>query len=259
MFQFIQAIVSGFLIGGVYGLFSIGLTLIFGVMKLVNFAHGEFIMLGMYLTFVCVTYLFLNPFLSIIIVAPLMYGFGLLIYKYLYEKVLSETDLPQMVLTVALSLLLQTAMLMIFSPNIKSITTSYAQTYYHLGPIFINQAQLFAFIIVIVCSILLNQFLTQTDMGKAMRATVDDREMALMVGINIRQIYGLAVGLGTALAGVAGVVILTYFPLFPTVGLNFLVLAFVTIVLGGMGSIMGALVGDAGRDNPASFCGLLAL
>jgi branched-chain amino acid transport system permease protein len=212
-------------------------------MKLINYAHGEFIMLGMYLTFVAFLYFHMDPFLSILVVAPLMYGFGLFIYKTLYEKILSETDLPQMVLTVALSLLIQTVVQIIFSPNIQSFTTSYSQTYYHLGPIFINQAQFFAFVIVIVCSVALSQFLTQTDVGKAMRATVDDREMALMIGINIRKVYALAVGLGSALAGVAGAVILTYFPLFPTVGMNFLVLAFVTIVLGGMGSIMGALVG----------------
>lgn len=243
MSQFMQAVVSGLLIGGVYGLFSIGLTLIFGVMRIVNFAHGDFIMLGMYLTYVAVTYLSVNPYLSILLVAPLMYGFGLLVYHLLYRKVLSEGDLPQIVLTIALSLVLETIVMMIFSPNLLSISTPYAKTYYHIGHIFVNQAQLFAFGIVIICSIALSQFMTKTDLGKAMRATVDDREMAVMLGINTQKIYALALGLGSALAGIAGAVILTYFPLFPTVGMTFLVLSFVTVVVGGIGSIMGAFVG----------------
>jgi branched-chain amino acid transport system permease protein len=243
MIHVVQAIVSGILIGGVYGLFSIGLTLILGVTRLTNFAHGEFIMLGMYLTYVAFTYFSINPYLSIVIVAPLMYLFGLVIYRLLYRKVLSQSELVQIVLTVALSLVIQTAMMMIFTPNIRSISTPYAQTFYHLGPFFVNQAQLIAFLIVIACSIALSLFLTRTDLGKAIRATVDDREMALMIGINIQKIYALPVGLGSALAGVAGAVILTYFPLFPTVGATFLVMAFVSIVMGGMGSVMGALIG----------------
>lgn len=243
MSELLQALISGILIGGVYGLFSMGLTLVFGVMKLVNFAHGEFIMLGMYFTYVLYTFFHVPLIIAIIIVVPVMYGIGVLLYKGLFKRVMGHSDLPQIVLTVALSLFIQTVMMMIFTSDMRTMDTPYGGKFYHLGHIFINQAQLIAFVVALVCSLGLGQMLVRTDVGKAMRAAVDDLEMALMVGINSQKIYALAVGIGNALAGLAGAVILLYYPVFPTVGVTFLCLGFVVIVLGGMGNITGAFIG----------------
>lgn len=245
MTQFLQAIISGILVGGVLGLVSMGLSLVFGVVRIVNFAHGELVMLGMYGTFLLYTSMTIPPPYSMLIVAPLLFVFGALLYRGLFEPVVigSTELLPQLSLTVGISFALQTIAQWIFSPTQRSIQMSWGTTFYDVGEVFINQAQLIAFIVSLVVSLLLWLFLTRTDLGRAMRAIVDDREVAQMMGVNSRRIYAIAVGTSAALAAVGGNILMTYYPTFPHVGLQFLPLAFVAVVMGGMGNVLGAFVG----------------
>lgn len=245
MTQFLQAIVSGILVGGVLGLVSMGLSLVFGVVRIINFAHGELVMLGMYGTFLLYTGMTIPPPFSILIVAPLLFVFGVLLYRVLFEPVVigSTELLPQLSLTVGISFALQTIAQWVFSPTQRSIQMSWTTTYYDVGEVFINQAQLIAFSVSLAVSLLLWLLLARTDLGRAMRAIVDDREVAQMMGINSRRIYAIAVGTSAALAAVGGNILMTYYPTFPHVGLQFLPLAFVAVVMGGMGNVLGAFIG----------------
>ncbi len=245
MTQFLQAILSGVLVGGVLGLVSMGLSLVFGVVRIVNFAHGELVMLGMYGTFLLYSGMAFSPMVSVWIVAPLLFVFGVVLYRVLFEPVVigSTELLPQLSLTVGISFAIQTIAQWVFSPTQRSIQMSWTTTYYNLGDLFINQAQLIAFGVSLVVSLGLWLFLARTDLGRAMRAIVDDREVAQMMGINSRRIYAIAVGTSAALAAVGGSILMTYYPAFPTVGLQFLPLAFVAVVMGGMGNVLGAFIG----------------
>ena len=245
MTQFLQAVVSGILVGGVLGLVSMGLSLVFGVVRIINFAHGELVMLAMYGTYLLYTAVRIPPPFSILIVAPLLFAFGVVLYRVLFEPVvLGSTELlPQLSLTVGISFALQTIAQWVFSPTQRSIQMSWTTTYYDVGEVFINQAQVIAFLVSLVVSLLLWLFLARTDLGRAMRAIVDDREVAQMLGINSRRIYGIAVGTSAALAAVGGNILMTYYPAFPHVGLQFLPLAFVAVVMGGMGNVLGAFLG----------------
>ena len=245
MTQFLQAIVSGVLVGGVLGLVSMGLSLVFGVVRIINFAHGELVMLAMYGTYLLYTAVRIPPPFSILIVAPLLFAFGVLLYRVLFEPVvLGSTELlPQLSLTVGISFALQTIAQWVFSPTQRSIQMSWTTTYYDVGDVFINQAQVIAFFVSLAVSLLLWLFLARTDLGRAMRAIVDDREVAQMMGINSRRIYAIAVGTSAALAAVGGNILMTYYPTFPHVGLQFLPLAFVAVVMGGMGNVLGAFLG----------------
>ncbi len=246
MAQFSQALVSGVLVGGVYGLVSMGLSLVFGVVRIINFAHGDLVMLGMYATFVLFTAAAVSPVIAILVIAPLLFLFGVILYRTLFERVVTgSTELvPQLSLTVGLSFILGTVAQWIFSPNHRAITVAWTTTYYNLGPaVFISQAQLIAFGVSLGVSVLLWLFLGRTDFGRAMRAMVDDRDVAQMMGVNSRRIYTFALGTSAALAGVGGAILMTYYTVFPYVGLQFLPLAFVAVVMGGMGNVLGAFVG----------------
>ena len=188
MTQFLQALLSGILVGGVLGLVSMGLSLVFGVVRIVNFAHGDLIMLGMYGTFLLHTGLTIPPPFSMLIVAPVLFMIGVLLYRGLFERVVTASTelLPQLSLTVGISFALQTIAQWVFSPTQRSIQVSWATTYYSLGEVFVNQAQLIAFFVSLAVSLLLWLILARTDVGRAMRAIVDDREVAQMMGIRLR-------------------------------------------------------------------------
>lgn len=245
MTQFLQIVISGLLVGGVLGLVSMGLSLVFGVVRIINFAHGELVMLGMYGALVMFNSAAIPPPFSMIVVVPCMFVFGVVLYRVLFEPVVTGSTelLPQLSLTVGISFGLQTIAQWIFSPNQRAIDMAWSSQYFSLGGLDVNQAQLIAFSVSLVVSLLLWVFLTRTDYGRAMRALVDDREVAQMMGINSRQVYAYAVGASAALAGIGGNILMTYYPVFPYVGLNFLPLAFVAVVMGGMGNVLGAFVG----------------
>ena len=221
---------------------AIGLTLIFGVVRIVNFAQGEFVMLGMYATYWLWKAFGIDPYLSLVITMPALFCFGVLVQRFLLQPILHAPDLAQIFMTVGLSIVLMNATLFLFTADFRSVRTPYTDAALHLGAVLVPVSRLLAFLGALVLAGLLTVFLTWTDVGKALRAVAQDREVAMLLGINPNRMYLLAVGLGTALAGAAGGLIVPFFYVFPTSGVVFGLIAFVVVILGTLGSIQGALL-----------------
>jgi branched-chain amino acid transport system permease protein len=239
----LQAIVNGLLMGGVYALVAVGLTLIFGVMNVVNFAHGEFVMLGMVITYLIHSLFGMDPDVSILLVIPVMFGVGAFIQKTLITRVVGQSDEAQILLTLALSVLLTNLVLLFLGPDYRSVKTAYKLSVWAIGPILLPVPRVIAFIVAMAFSALLWIFLTWTNLGKGLRAVAEKPEVAILMGINPRKMHWLAFGIGIALAAGAGSVITPFFYTFPSVGGMFVIIAFVVVVLGGMGNIPGAIIG----------------
>ena len=237
-----QAVVNGLLIGGVYALVSIGVTLIFGVVKIVNFAQGEFLMIGMYISFFLFSSFGIDPLLSLLISMPCLFAVGVLVQHFLIRRVLALGDMPQIFLTFALSLLLINLALLLFTANYRTVQTPYSELTVHIGPLYFAVAKLIAFAIAMLLSGLLWLFLHGTDLGKAMRAAAQNREVAMLMGINPDRVFCVAVGVALALAGAAGSLLMPFYPAYPLVGQIFVLMSFVAVVLGTLGNITGALI-----------------
>jgi branched-chain amino acid transport system permease protein len=237
-----QAVVNGLLIGGVYALVSIGVTLIFGVVKIVNFAQGEFVMIGMYISYFLATYWGIDPLLSLFVSMPVLFVIGMLLQHFLIRRVLGLGDMPQIFLTFALSLFLLNVALLLFTANYRTVETPYSEAAIHLGPIYIAVAKLIAFAVAMALSAALWVFLRATDLGKAMRAAAQNRDVAMLMGINPDRVFAVAVGVALALAGAAGSLLMPFYPAYPLVGQVFVLMAFVAVVLGTLGNVVGALI-----------------
>jgi len=240
---FLQALISGILVGGVYALIGIGLTMIFGVMRIINFAHGDILMVGMYVTFFLFTLLHVDPFASILITGPLLFLFGALLQKVVVNRVLGALPQNQILLTIGLGLIMSNTVMLAFTSDYKILTTKYSSSSVKLGGISISSPLVISFLITAVITAGLYWFLLKTDTGQAIRATAQDREAARLMGINVTRMSILAFGLGSALAGTAGALISPTYYIFPQVGSIFTLKAFVIVVLGGMGSVIGATLG----------------
>ena len=238
----LQAIVNGILMGGVYGLVAVGLTLIFGVMNIINFAHGAFMMLGMYATYWLYVLMGIDPYLSLLLTIPLLFFIGLLIERFLIDKVLDAPGHNQLLLTLGISLFIENFAILIWSPNFRTLDIPYLQKVITIGTVMISIPKMIAFFSAIIFSALLYFFLKKTDMGKAIRAASEEKEGALTVGINLKRIYYLAFGIGAACVGAAGTVTAPFFYVNPHVGGIFVIVAFVVVVLGGMGNFIGAFL-----------------
>jgi branched-chain amino acid transport system permease protein len=238
-----QTVVSGLLLGGVYALVAVGLTLIFGVMRILNFAHGDFLMLGMYFAFFLSVMFGLDPYVSAILALPLFFGLGWLIQSFLIRPVLSAPENIQILLTVGLSLFLQNFALFLFSPDFQSLRLSYGGDTLSIFGISISYVRFIASMVAVSASIALYFFLGRTDTGKALRACAEDRLGAMAVGIHVDRMYNIAFGLGIACVALAGILMTPFFYISPQVGLPFTLTAFVVAVLGGLGSLPGALIG----------------
>ena len=238
----VQAVINGLLIGGIYELVSIGVTLIFGVVKIVNFAQGEFVMVGMYITYFLATQFGLDPILSLVVSMPVLFVVGVLIQHTLIRRVLGLNDLPQIFLTFALSLLLMNLALMLLTANYRTVHTWYSDEALHFAGLYVSVAKLIAFILAMFLSGLLWVFLHATDLGKAMRAASQNREVAQLMGINPHRVFAVALGIALALAGAAGSLLMPFYPAYPLVGQVFVLMAFVAVVLGTLGNVIGALV-----------------
>jgi branched-chain amino acid transport system permease protein len=237
-----QAVINGLLIGGIYALVSIGVTLIFGVIKIVNFAQGEFVMIGMYISFFLATQFGIDPIVSLIVSMPVLFVVGVLIQHFLIRRVLGLNDLPQIFLTFALSLLILNLALMLLTANYRTVHTWYSDEALHVGGLYIPVAKLIAFVLAMVLSGLLWVFLHATDLGKAMRAAAQKPEVAMLMGINPNRVFCVALGIALALAGAAGSLLMPFYPAYPMVGQVFVLMAFVAVVLGTLGNVVGALI-----------------
>lgn len=239
----LQLIVNGLLLGGIYALISIGLTLIFGVMRVVNFAHGEFLMLSMYVTYFCYALFGLNPYFSLLISVPLMFLVGMAIDQIIIRPLRDAPSYMQIFATVGLSIVLLNLALFLFSGDYQSINMPFAKETLAMGSISMTYAKLIIFFSAILVSAVLFLLLKYTYIGKQIRAIAQDRMAARLMGINLNRIYMLTFGIGTALVAIAGGLILPVYYVFPSVGVYFVLTAFVVVVLGGMGNMAGALLG----------------
>ena len=237
-----QAVINGLLIGGIYALVSIGVTLIFGVVKIVNFAQGEFVMIGMYISFFLATQFGIDPVVSLIVSMPVLFVVGVLVQQFLIRRVLGLNDLPQIFLTFALSLLILNLALMLLTANYRTVHTWYSDEALHIGGLYIPVAKLVAFAFAMVLSGILWIFLHTTDLGKAMRAASQNRDVAQLMGINPNRVFAVAFGIALALAGAAGSLLMPFYPAYPLVGQVFVLMAFVAVVLGTLGNVIGALI-----------------
>ena len=248
---FVQLLISGILLGGIYSLASIGLTLIFGVMKIVNFAHGEFLMVAMYVTFWLFHYFSLDPYLSLFAVIPLLLIVGIVTYHFFIRKTIGAPILTQIFVTLGLSTVIQNLALLFWSADFRSVSLSYASTPIVFGPypslgmgeILVNPPRLIAFALAISLSFVFYLFLKFSYTGKVIRATSQDRSAALLMGINIDKFYKLTFAIGILLVGIGGALMMPIYTVHPFVGFEFVLVIFVIVVLGGMGSIIGAMIG----------------
>ena len=238
-----QLVVSGILIGGVYGLMSIGLTLIFGVLRVVNFAQGEFIMLAMFGSFWMHHLWGIDPYLSALVLAPAIFVLGLLTERVVIQRILRAPHAMQIFATFGLSVVLQNLALTLFGPDYRSVSTPYTSLSYTVGGVSISATALFAFIAALAMAALLIGFLNYTRDGRALRAMVQNRYAASLMGVNTSRLNRIAFGVGVACAAVAGCLLTPMYYTFPTVGVDLIIIAFVVVVLGGMGSVAGAVIG----------------
>ncbi len=238
-----QVLISGILTGGIYALISMGLTLIFGVTRIVNFAHGEYVMLSMYGAFVLSQQYSLDPYVSVIPIAALAFLAGAATQRVIIQPLLNASHASQIFVTMGLSVTLMNVALMVWGADFQSVRTPYEAVVLPLGPWSVGVPRLVTFLVAVVMMAGLLLFLRKTYLGKAITAVSQDRMAALLMGIDVNRVYVAAFGIGIACVGVAGAVLMPIYSVFPTVGQYFGLTAYVVVVLGGMGSMVGALVG----------------
>jgi branched-chain amino acid transport system permease protein len=243
---FIQTLVSGILMGGIYALVGLGMTLIMGVMRIINLAHGQLMMVAMYITFVLYEYLNMDPYFALFVAMPALFILGAMIQKYLLNPLLRiESIIPQnqILMTVGVGMVLTEVIRFIFHSDYKSVKTPYSSAVLYISSIAINFPMLIAFGIAMALTAGLFFFLLKTDTGKSVRATAQNKDAAMLLGVNAEWITQLTYGLGAALAAAAGTLLLPIYYLYPDVGGQFTLKAFVITVLGGLGSTVGAIMG----------------
>lgn len=237
------AIINGLLIGGVYSLTAVGLTLIFGVMGIANFAHGAFLMAGMYVAYWLFVLLGIDPFIGLLAAATFLFALGWCLQKYVLNKIMDAPHYNQFLLTIGIMLFMENLVLFLW-PDYRQLRVGYSNVGIPLGKgLQIDLVRLIAFSMGIGLSIALYYFLKLTDVGKAIRATSQNKTGAQVVGISVWKIYILTFSIGSACAGAAGAVIAPYFPIAHNVGDLFILVTFVVVCLGGMGNFIGAMIG----------------
>jgi branched-chain amino acid transport system permease protein len=233
----------GILLGGLYAIVALGLSLVFGVVKEINIAHGDLVILGSYFGYVAMTAMGIDPILSLLIGMPLLFGIGFVIQKYLLNRAFRISTDAVLIIAFALSIILENTFLKVWSPMSRGLTTSYSLESISTGSIRFPVSYLLDFIAAVVVMVLLREFLKRTYLGIAIRAAAQDRKAAHLIGINTDQVFALTFAIAMAVAAIAGVFLGLTFPFTPASGMSFLIIAFGVVVLGGLGSIAGTFVG----------------
>jgi branched-chain amino acid transport system permease protein len=236
-------IIMGILLGGLYAVIALGLSLVFGVVKEINIAHGDLVILGSYFGYVAMTVIGIDPILSLIIGMPLLFGIGFVIQRYILNRAFRISMDATLIIAFGISIILENAYQLIFTPMSRGLTTSYALESFTFGPIRFPLSYLLDFIVAILVMIFLREFLRRTYLGKAIRAAAQDRKAAHLMGINTNQVYAFTFAISMAFAAIAGIFLGLTFPFTPVSGMSFLIIALGVVVLGGMGSILGTFVG----------------
>jgi branched-chain amino acid transport system permease protein len=238
----LQTIISGLLMGFIYALVAAGLSLIFGLMEIVNFAHGEFMMLSMYAAFWLYAFFGLDPLLSIPICAALLFGLGVATHYGIIRHILDAPMMVQITATFGLAIFLRSLAQFLWTPDFRSIPDPIVAGRIEVMGIFLGVPQLVASAGCVLAFAFLYLFISRTETGMALQATAQDREAASLMGIRPDRMYALGWGIGSACVAVAGVLLTSYYFIFPEVGLIFALIAYVTVAMGGFGSLIGALV-----------------
>jgi branched-chain amino acid transport system permease protein len=240
---FLQACMNGLLTGALYALIGMGLALIFGVMRIVNFAHGAFLMAGMYATYILFHRFKINPYIGFLPAGLFLFAFGFLVYRALIQPIRDRSDFMQILMTTGISLILVDSAQLAFGADYHQTNLALVNKTLRFGPFGLNAASVLSFVIASVFILGLQQFVVRSRTGQALRAIAQNREVAPLMGINVTRIQGISFALGVAFAGIAGGLLLPALYLFPSVGDDYTLKAFVIVVLGGMGSIEGAAMG----------------
>jgi len=242
MDNLLHIVVVGLLVGGIYGLVSIGLNLIFGVIRIVNFAHGELVMLAMYGAYLCYATMGLDPYVSVLVVVPALFIVGVLVHRLVLQPLHAEPSM-QIFATFGLLILFQNVVLALTRGEGYSVPSKVAGMTLGIGDIRVTMSRLVIFAAVTLTAIALHLFLKRTLVGKSIRAVTQDRQAARLMGINVERTFTITFGIGAALAGLAGALLSPIYTLSPGIGGNFILAAFAVVVLGGLGSVAGAYFG----------------
>jgi len=240
---YVEVLLQGVLTGLVYGLMALGLSVIFGVVRVVNFAHGEFAVLAMYATFVLFTLLHIDPILAAIPVAALFFFVGWLLQRLVVQPFIVRPQHDQFILLVGLAIVLVNALLMTFGPDSRHANLAYSYDSWFVGPIIVDKVRAYAAAAAVAITIALLAFFRFTLMGTAIRACADNLTGAAVVGLDIKKLYALTFGLGLACAGAAGAIMVALTDVTPMLAPSFTLLAFTIVIIGGLGSMAGALLG----------------
>lgn len=243
MLDFLQNTVNGLLLGGLYALVGMGLAIIFGTMRVINFAHGQFIMIGMYVTYVLFSQFHMNPYASVVLSFVLNMLIGMGLYQISIRKLLNAPERNQILLTAGIGLVLTNLAQLKFSSDELTINLSYAYHDLDVGGLKLNIPYLISFGLAVLVTLLVFWFIMKTETGRVLRAVSQNRAVAPLMGINVHRVSALVFGIGIGLAGAAGTLLMPIHFVNPLVGDAYTLVAFVVVVLGGMGSILGAAVG----------------
>jgi len=252
-----QAVTKGLLTGMVYGLMALGLSVIFGVMRVVNFAHGEMMVIGMYLAWMGFEYLELPPLLSLPLIAALFFAAGYVLQRGLISPFIGRPEHQQFLLLLAVAILLVNAALAIAGPDSRGVQMDSQFDSYELGPLVFDAVRLHAALAAVAIAALLWLFFTRTRTGKSIRAAADNHMGALLVGLDVRRLYALTFRVGAACVGAAGALMITIIPVTPFLASEYTLLAFVIVIVGGLGSMTGALLGGLLIGVSEAVAGLL--
>jgi branched-chain amino acid transport system permease protein len=254
---YLNVAVAGILTGLVYGLMALGLSVIFGVVRVVNFAHGEMMSIAMYLTVLLFSGLHLDPLVMLVPIAAVLFVFGYALQAGLINPFISRPEHSQFLLLVALALIIVNALLILFGPDARTVQTSYAFDSFQWGALIVDATKLYAGAAAIIAAALLFAFFRFAPVGKAIRACADNYTGALVVGLDVKRLYALTFGIGAACVGAAGVMMTLIVDVTPMIGPAYTLLAFVIVITGGLGSMAGALLGGLLIGVTEALAGLL--
>ncbi len=254
---YLNVVVAGILTGLVYGLMALGLSVIFGVVRIVNFAHGEMMSIAMYIAVVLFGAFHLDPLIMLVPIAAVMFVFGYLLQASLINPFITRPEHSQFLLVVAIALIIVNTLLIIFGPDAQTIQTSYAYDSFQLGPVIVDASKAYAAAAAIVVTAALFAFFRFTLFGKAIRACADNYTGALVVGLDVKRFYALTFGIGAACVGAAGTMMALITDVTPMLGPAYTLLAFVIVITGGLGSMAGALIGGVLIGLTEAIAGLL--
>ncbi len=250
------ATINGLLIGGIYTLVASGLTLIYGVLHIINFAHGSMLMLAMFGVYYLLNKLGVDPYLALLVMVPVMYLFGYWLYRLLIGRLANGKDENILLITLGLSILIENLALMFFKGDSRTITVAYSDKMVEIGPTLVSFPKVVSFGAAMLLCVVLGLVIQRTDIGKAIRAVAKERVGARLVGIDVERVFAIAYGIGVATLGAAACLLMPIFYVSPTTGHVFVMVAFTVVVLGGMGSFLGAVVGGLIVGLTESFGGL---